>query len=52
MRTRGNKKLELVWGQFVRGEEELLEALKELRAAFFLNVSALKRDFERALASG
>jgi hypothetical protein len=34
----------------VSGEKELLEALKELGAGFFLNVSALARNFENALA--
>jgi len=36
-------------GEFVRGDRELLEALKKCGAAFFLNVSGLKRDFESAL---
>ena len=48
--TAPEQEARLVYGRFVRGEKELLEALKELGAGFFLNVSALERDFENALA--
>jgi len=48
--TAPEQEARLVRGRFVRGEKELLKALKEFGAGFFLNVSALERDFEYALA--
>ena len=40
----------LVCGRIVKGERELLEALPGFPAAYFVNVSALERDFKHALA--
>jgi hypothetical protein len=48
--TAPEQEARLVYGRFVSGEKELLEELKELGAGFFLNVSALARNFENALA--
>jgi hypothetical protein len=39
----------LVYGHFVRGENELLEAMRMFRAAFILNVSAIANDFAQVL---
>ena len=39
----------LVCGRILKGEKELLEALPGFPAAYFVNVSALERDFKHAL---
>ncbi len=39
----------LVCGRIVKGEKELLEALPGFPAAYFVNVSALEKDFKHAL---
>ena len=40
----------LVCGQILKSERELLKALARFRAGYFVNVSALEKDFKHALA--